>query len=92
MFPWLYGFKEFLGTLWGRIGLGLMMITITAGDVFAQAEPTDPEISVEMPFDAAPVITAVLAIAVTVLILIAGPKLSIMAGKTVLRKIGGILK
>ena len=71
---------------------GAMLLAMAGSTASAQTGADDPEITIAMPFDLAPIITSVMAIAVLVLILVAGPKISLQFGKTALRSIGNIFK
>jgi divalent metal cation (Fe/Co/Zn/Cd) transporter len=57
---------------------------------FAGNAAATPVIDVALPFDPAPIVTAVLALAVTVLIVVAGPKISMKFGRKAIRAIGNI--
>jgi hypothetical protein len=71
--------------------LGILMAV--GEPVMAQTGVGDPpEIEVALPFDAAALVASVLALAVTVIILVAGPRISLQFGMTAIRKIGGILR
>jgi len=77
-----------------RWWLALLGVLVAVGEpVFAQTGIGDPpEIEVALPFEAGPIIAAVLALAVTIMILVAGPRISLQFGMTALRKIGGIFR
>ena len=68
---------------WWMIGI-ISVFTLGAR---AQVMP-EPEILVELPFDPAPFIASVLALAVVVMLLIAGPKISLMFGSRIISKVG----
>ena len=63
---------------------------VLASNAAAQVVVEDPEITVELPFDLAPIIASVLALAVLVLILVSGPRISLKFAKRALRAIGNI--
>ena len=70
----------------------ILGVLVMASDPVLAQVPTDPEIAVDLPFDMAPIIAAVLSLAVAVMILVAGPRISLQFGATALRKIGGIFR
>lgn len=82
---------SFLNDLRGRLVVAFMCtLGFLNSNVFAQVGADDPEITVELPFDLAPIITAVLGLAVLVLILVSGPKISLQFAKKAIRAIGNI--
>ncbi len=85
-------FKFIKGKLFAFVAI--LMLAMTSAETFAQVVlPEDPpDIELGLPFDVAPIIAGVLALAVTVMILIAGPRISLQFGATALRKIGGIFR
>lgn len=74
---------------WWLLVIGVLVAA--SEPVLAQTQ-VDPEIAIDLPFDAAPIIAAVLALAVTVMILVAGPRISLDFGRRALKSIGGIFR
>lgn len=62
-------FYEWLGTLWGKLFVGVMIATTATTDVFAQVEPTDPaELGdIVFPIDLASIATTVAAAGATMI-------------------------
>ncbi len=76
-----------------KIKVFMLLIAAIVVSMFTNfAAATPPTIDIALPFDIAPIIAAVLALAVVVLIAVAGPKISLQFGKKALRSIGGIFK
>lgn len=85
------GLFTLLANMRGRLLMAIMIpLAFLSTKAHAQVGADPPEIEVALPFDLAPIITAVLGLAVLVLILTAGPRISLKFGKKALRTIGNI--
>lgn len=85
------GFFSFMANLRNRLLMTFMVLMMFASSkAHAQVGADPPDIEVALPFDLAPIITAVLGLAVLVLILTAGPRISLRFAKKALRTIGNI--
>lgn len=83
----MFSSKKFFKTF--VVGIVAFMFCF-ATDIASAAQPQVPTIDIELPFDLAPIIAAVMALAVLVLILISGPRISLQFAKRALRAIGNI--
>lgn len=86
---WISNFIEWLGTLWGKVGIGLIAVALASANVFAQ-EPADPTQlgDIVFPIDLTSIATVVAAAGATMIGLWAVYKIGFKLVNKFIRRMG----